>query len=230
MSISLTTTSLGPAIARLPRRPAAVVFDLDGTLFDSERLVRAAYFAAAPRFNIDITEAQFLSLVGLHRAANDERMRRYFGAAFPLENFYAAVSEQVGAGVAPLKPGALELMDALDAAAAPFALATSSGRPWVDKHFLAHNLGPRFRAIVTRQDVTNGKPHPEPYLKAAAALGFEPKDILAIEDSPTGLASANAAGMMTILAPDLIQPDDDTRSKALHVVTSLHDVVELLRV
>lgn len=227
MSAPLTMPTAFPA--RLPRPPSAVVFDLDGTLIDSERLVRAAYFASAPRFDIEITESQFLSLVGLHRAANDERMRAYFGEAFPLQDFYAAVSEQVGAGVAPLKPGAAELMDALDSMGAPFALATSSGRPWVDKHFLAHNLGPRFRSIVTRQDVTNGKPHAEPYLKAAAALGFEPASILAIEDSPVGLASADAAGMMTILAPDLVQPDDDTRAKALHVVTSLHDVVDLLR-
>ena len=87
----------------------------------------------------------------------------------------------------------------------------------------------RFRGVVTRDDVVNGKPHPEPYLKASTALGYSPADVLAIEDSPTGLRSAHAAGLMAILAPDLIQPDDEARGLALHVVTSLDDVREMLR-
>jgi hypothetical protein len=98
----------------------------------------------------------------------------------------------------------------------------------VNKHFAAHNLAERFRGVVTREDVTHGKPHPEPYLKASTILGHRPHDVLAIEDSPTGVASAHAAGLMTIMAPDLIQPDEETRGRALHVVKSLDDVLGLL--
>lgn len=214
--------------ARLPRRARAVVFDLDGTLIDSERLVRTAYFATAPKFGVEVTEEQFLSLVGLHRAANDAQLRAYFGGDFPLQDFYAAVSTHVGQGVAPLKPGAAELMDALEAMETPFGLATSSGRAWVDKHFSAHGLTERFRAVVSRGDVVNGKPHPEPYLKAAAALDMSPGDVLAIEDSPVGIRSAHAAGMMTILAPDLVQPDSEALSRADFVVPSLLEVRALI--
>jgi len=221
--------SPAPAAFRLPRRPRAVVFDLDGTLIDSEALVLEAYFAAADSFGLPFTHDQFLSLVGHNRETSEARMRDYFGPDFPQGGFYAAVSHHVGDRAAPLKPGATELMDALDAATTPFALATSSGRPWVDRHFAAHGLGGRFHSIVTRSDVTNGKPHPEPYLKAAAALGFEPASVLAIEDSPTGVSSAHAAGLMTVMAPDLIQPDDETRGRALAVVGSLQDVLKLIR-
>ncbi len=222
--------SLAPSVAfRLPRAPKAVVFDLDGTLIDSEKLVHEAYMAAADRFRIPFTDAHFLSLVGRHRAHSEGKMLEYFGAEFPLADFYAAVGAHVGDRAAPLKPGAAELLDHLDYSRTPYALATSSGPPWVDRHFRAHGLTDRFRHIVTRDDVINGKPHPEPYLKASTALGYSPADILAIEDSPTGLASAQAAGLMAVMIPDLLEPDDDARGRALHIGASLHDVVEMLR-
>jgi HAD superfamily hydrolase (TIGR01509 family) len=221
------STPLSP-IVRLPRRPKAVVFDLDGTLIDSEALVLEAYMAAAARHSVPFTHEQFLSLVGRHRAHSEMKMREYFGQAFPLEAFYATVGEHIGDSHAPLKPGAAALFDRLDNAATPFALATSSGRGWVDKHFRAHDLARRFRGVVTREDVTNGKPHPEPYLKASTMLGHLPDDVLAIEDSPTGVASAHAAGLMTIMVPDLIQPDEDTRGRVVLVGSSLDDVLALL--
>lgn len=205
-----------------------MVFDLDGTLIDSEALVLEAYMAAADRHGVPFTHAQFLTLVGRHRQHSELKMREYFGAAFPLEAFYATVGEFFGDRSAPLKPGVGALLDRLDASATPYALATSSGPGWVNKHFAAHNLAERFRGVVTREDVTHGKPHPEPYLKASTILGHRPHDVLAIEDSPTGVASAHAAGLMTIMAPDLIQPDEETRGRALHVVKSLDDVLGLL--
>lgn len=213
---------------RLPRQPKAVVFDLDGTLIDSEALVLDAYMAAADRHRVAFTHAQFLTLVGRHRQHSEMKMREYFGEAFPLEAFYASVGEFFGDRSAPLKPGVVALLDLLDALATPYALATSSGPGWVSKHFAVHKLGERFRGVVTRDDVTHGKPHPEPYLKASTMLGHAPGDILAIEDSPTGVASAHAAGLMTIMAPDLIQPDEETLGRVLHVVQSLEDVLGLL--
>lgn len=207
-----------------------MVFDLDGTLIDSEALVLEAYMAAADRHGVPFTHEQFLSLVGRHRQYSEAKMREYFGHAFPLETFYATVGEFFGDKAAPLKPGALALFDRLDSERVPYALATSSGPGWVNKHFAAHQLAERFRGVVTREDVTHGKPHPEPYLKASTILGHHPHDVLAIEDSPTGVASAHAAGLMTVMIPDLIQPDDDTRSRVIHVGQSLEDVLRLLDV
>jgi len=211
----------------LPRRPKAVVFDLDGTLIDSEALVKDAHFAACAELGVTMSEAQFLGLVGMHREANDIMLREYYGADFPLERFIEATRAFVGERTAPLKPGAIELMDALDEMSAPFGLATSSRRHWVDRHFAAHGLADRFRAVVTRQDVVNGKPDPEPYLKASAALGFAPADVLALEDSHPGVRSAHAAGCMTVMIPDLLAPNEEMRAKAL-VAASLADVRGLL--
>jgi HAD superfamily hydrolase (TIGR01509 family) len=212
---------------RLPRRPNAVVFDLDGTLIDSEALVREAHFAVCADFGLTMTEAQFLSLVGMHRDANNEQLLGFYGPDFPLERFHEGTRAFVGERVAPLKPGALELMAAVDELGAPLGLATSSRRPWVERHFAAHGLTQRFSAVVTRQDVENGKPYPDPYLRASALLGAAPVHVLAIEDSHPGVRSAHAAGCMTVMVPDLLAADDEMREKAL-VVASLHKVIGLL--
>ncbi|MEJ0060657.1 MAG: HAD family phosphatase [Terricaulis sp.] len=212
---------------KLPRPPQAIVFDLDGTLIDSEALVHRAYVNAAPAFGIELNDDHFLSLVGLSRDANDARLRVLYGANFPLADFYAAVHGHVGETPAALKPGAIELLDKLDALDLPYALATSSQRPWVDRHFAAYGLADRFRAVITRGDVANGKPHPEPYLKAVAALGAPAKATLALEDSFAGINSAHAAGLMTVMIPDLLTADDDMRAKANLIATSLHDVTHL---
>lgn len=211
----------------LARAPLGVVFDLDGTLIDSESLVREAHFAACKHIGVTMSDAQFLALVGLHREANDAQLRGYYGPDFPLERFIEATRAFVGVRVAPLKPGATELMDALDEMGAPYALATSSRRPWVERHFNAHKLSARFKAVITRQDCVEGKPHPEPYLNASAAIGHAPGDVLAIEDSHAGVRSAHAAGCMVVMAPDLLAPDEEMHAKA-RVVASLHDVISLL--
>lgn len=213
---------------KLQRRPLAVVFDLDGTLIDSEALVRDAHFAACAELGVAMTEAQFLALVGLHREANDVQLKRYYGEDFPLDRFISLTRAHIGERAAPLKPGALDLMAELDSLRLPFALATSSRRPWVERHFAAHGLGQRFRAVVTRLDCENGKPHPEPYERAVAALGHVPENVLALEDSYAGVQSAYAAGCMVAMIPDLLEPTEDTRARAL-VLKSLSDVRSLLR-
>ncbi|MFZ2028697.1 MAG: HAD family phosphatase [Vitreimonas sp.] len=212
----------------LPRSPKAVVFDLDGTLIDSEALVREAYFTTSGQFGVALSDAQFLSLVGLNRDDNDVQLRGYWGADFPLENFHTANRAFLLQRVAPLKPGAVELLDALDDVGAPYALATSSGPPWVERHFTAYKLADRFKAVITRADCTNGKPHPEPYLKASAALSVAPTNVLALEDSHAGVRAAHAAGCMTIMIPDLLAPNEEMHAKALHVLADLHGVRELM--
>lgn len=212
----------------LPRRPKAVVFDLDGTLIDSEALVKEAWLVASGKLGVTLTEPQFLSFIGMHREHNEAQLRSFYGADFPVETFYAFAHAHVGERIAPLKAGAIELMAALDQSALPFALATSSRREWVERSFKEHGLTNRFQAIVARQDVINGKPDPEPYLKASQLLGHAPMDVLALEDSYAGVTSAHAAGCMTVMIPDLLAADDEMHAKAI-VVSSLHEVRALLR-
>jgi len=210
-----------------PRRPRAVIFDLDGTLLDSERMLLDAHAATAARLGVRLDAARLSALVGQSRPANDERLRGWLGAV-TLDDYRAELTLTLADRVAGLKPGALALLDHLDATGLPYALATSSSSQWVERHFEAHDLRRRFRATVTRADVQRLKPDPEPYLLAAARLGQAPRDVLAVEDSPAGLRSAHDAGTMTVLVPDVLEPDPATRAFALWVLPSLHEVRALL--
>lgn len=208
------------------------MFDLDGLLIDSERLIRDAMIAVSPRFGRPVDLPFFLSLVGHTRAHNDVVLQAHFGSQFELEQFHAAVREHVnaeGLAGAALKAGVAELLDVLDTAGLPRAIATSSSHDWVDRHLSLHRLGPRFSAVVARGDYVNSKPHPEPYLTAAAQLGVAPDLCLALEDSYSGVTAAHAAGMMTIMVPDLLAPTDDMRARTIRIVDTLHDVATLFQ-
>lgn len=212
---------------KLPRQPAAVVFDMDGLLFDTENLVREAMYAAAPRLGLEMPEDLFLSLLGLGGNASRARLLEHYGEQFDIETFWKAVDDdfhRISEGRQYLKTGVVELLDWLDDAQLPRAIATSSPHRNVQKNLATHGLSGRFDVIVAHGDYEHGKPHPAPFLTAAKKLGVPPQDCLALEDSHNGVRSACAAGMMTVMVPDLLKPTDDIRALCLAVANDLHDV------
>ncbi len=201
---------------------------MDGLLFDSERVLFEVMVATAPKFGVEVDREHFLSLIGLRLAESRALMRARFGEDFPLDDFIAAVG--VGGreintrnGVI-LKPGVVELLDHLDALGLPAAIATSSNPAMVERNLAQHGLTGRFKAIVARGDYENGKPAPDPFLKAAERLGVPPENCLALEDSHNGVRSACAAGMMTIMVPDMLEATEEMRRLTVYVDESLHVV------
>lgn len=215
----------------LPRRPEAVIFDLDGLLFDTEQLYQDAIMAAAVDLGHDMTPAIFRTMIGRPLAQTRAFLLETYGSSFPVDELLAAWHRHFAVIVETrlaVKPGVHELLDALDALALPRGIATSSSHRTVQHHLGAHDLSGRFHQIVASGDYAAGKPAPDPYLLAAKRIGVDPKLCLALEDSHNGVRSAAAAGMMTIMVPDLLEATDDIRALCIFVVHDLHAVRRLV--
>ena len=216
---------------KLPRRPTAVIFDMDGLLFDTEKLYQEAILAAATEVGCELTTASFLRMIGTPWHVTRSRLIDEHGATFPIEELRAAWIRHFDAIVSTrlsLKPGAAELLDTLDELRLPRAIATSSSHKTAQHHLTAHDLVERFHEIVAHGDYAAGKPAPDPYLKAAKRLGVEPRLCLALEDSHNGVRSASSAGMMPIMVPDLLKPTDEIRGLCTFVLDDLHAVRRLV--
>ena len=214
-----------------PRPILAVVFDMDGLLIDSEGLVREGMIQAAANLGFEMTIPLCASMIGLPEAQGIKRIQDHFGPGFPLERYLAEERREVqlllAEGIA-LKTGVLELLAHLDEIGMPRAVATSSSRASARKHLGHNGVYERFHAIVAREDVERHKPHPDPFLKAAALLDVDPIACLALEDSHNGVRAAHAAGMMTVMVPDLLEPTDEMLGKCVLIAESLHRVLELI--
>ena len=215
----------------LPREVRAVVFDMDGLLFDSETVYRDAMIATAAALGVEMPPSLFLRLVGLPWAANIPMLLDHYGPSFDPEGFRREATRRfhlvADAGIG-LKAGVVEILDALDRLDLPRAVATSSMHPTVQHHLGQHGLLGRFQALVAQGDYARGKPAPDPFLAAAERLGVAPADCLALEDSHSGVRAAHAAGMMTIMVPDLLDPTEEMRTLCVRIARDLHEVRALL--
>jgi HAD superfamily hydrolase (TIGR01509 family) len=216
---------------KLPRAPAAVVFDMDGLLFDTETLSQEAIVLAAAEGGHEVAQEVFNRTVGLSWAQSRALLLSHFGETFPVDEFQAAWVRHfwiIAEVRLELKPGALELLDTLDQLGLPRAIATSSSPRTVERHLTAHSLLGRFNEIIGHGDYELGKPAPDPFLRAADRLGVEPRLCLALEDSHNGVRSASAAGMMTVMVPDLLEPTEEIQRLCTFVARDLHEVGRLI--
>ncbi len=215
----------------LPRPVSGVVFDMDGLLIDTEVVWRDAQLAEAEAQERPLPMSVIHSMIGLPWPQNHDKLRQHFGGEIDVEAYIEATTRRYEAvklqGVA-LKAGVVELLDLLDGLGLPRAIATSSGHASVLDHLGPKGLLPRFHAIVAHGDYARGKPHPDPFLKAAQAIGLDPRSCLALEDSHNGVRAAHAAGMMTVMVPDLQPPSDEIESLCVAVMASLHQVRDAL--
>ncbi|WP_063804052.1 HAD-IA family hydrolase [Streptomyces bungoensis] len=198
----------------------AVLFDMDGTLVDTEELWWQAVQEVASPITYQLTDADLPEVLGQAAQHTAAYLHRVTGGARPagelraaLETCFAAL---VSAHVRPL-PGALTLLDALADEGVPVGLVTASPRSVADLVLRTLDAG-RFAVSVTADDTPRTKPAPDPYLTAARRLGAEPHACVAVEDTPTGVTSAEAAGCPVLAVPSAV-PIPPARGRA--VVSSL---------
>jgi HAD superfamily hydrolase (TIGR01509 family) len=205
----------------------AVIFDMDGTLLDTESVFRTIVFEVCTELGFEMTDAVHMSMVGGSHERTNQLLIEAYGVSFPYALFderCRVIMRDRSHGGVPVKPGALELVKELRERNIPTAVATSSRNPHAQHHLTAAGLFDLFETIVTRDDVVNPKPHPEPYLTAARRLGVDPLKCLALEDSHSGVRAAHAAGMQTVMVPDLVHPSEEIRALGIAVMESLDHV------
>lgn len=200
-----------------------VVFDMDGVLIDSEPIIRAAAQLAAIELDREVTDRFYASLLGLPSREVEAAFKAEFGVAFPLDDyrrrFERRYRDEVNSrGIAP-KPGISALLDALIERGIPIAVATSTHSPNAESALAAAGLLDRLPVYVTGDQVRAGKPAPDIFLAAAERIGIAPTACIAVEDSEVGARAATAAGMFTLLVPDLKPPSAE-------VIALVHEVIE----
>ena len=202
-----------------------VVFDADGTLFDTERLGYWAWEEAGRQMGCPQAADCYPEVVGRGRGDVLALLPRLLGPDFPHEPFMELRSrlatERMEREGVPLKPGVREILEFLTARRVPAALATSTNRERTQRRMEMTGLRPCFSAVVTGDQVAHSKPDPEIYRAACQRLGVSPAKAVAVEDSPNGICSALNAGIPTVWIPDLLPLPREVEARLFQKFDSL---------
>ncbi|WP_428671337.1 HAD family hydrolase [Reyranella sp.] len=206
----------------------AVIFDMDGTLIDSESVYIAGMQDAARTLGLPLPIELCHAMVGVPSLECNLMLQEHYGAGFDLAvfrgHFSTSVQRQMSERV-PVKSGVVELLDFLRDRGLPLAIATSAGRATAERNLGRAGLLDRFAALATRDDVEHPKPAPDLYLEAAKRLGVAAERCVAFEDSSIGIIAAHAAGMRAVMVIDILPPTEEARAKCFHIAEDLHEVL-----
>ena len=210
-----------------------IIFDMDGVIFDSERLYLECCMEAALIFGLDDMENTCLSCIGLNTERTLARFSEVYGADFPVNDFWkeatSRFAQKVRNNLLPVKKGAKEILEYLKNISMPVALASSTITERVRNELTAAGLIDYFDVIVGGDMVNKSKPEPDIFLHAADKLRIPAKDCCIIEDSFNGVRAAHASGAFVIMVPDLVQPTEEIALLADMILPSLTDVGKYLK-
>ncbi|MBE6825485.1 MAG: HAD family phosphatase [Oscillospiraceae bacterium] len=210
----------------------AVIFDMDGLMLDTEKLLAQFWMQAAREAGFPMELHHVLGIRSLAAIYAKPHLQGIFGEDFDYERIRARRRELTAAHIAAhgieKKPGLDALLCYLKAHGYRTCVATATDRERTDLYLKQIGVHHFFDAFVCGDMVTKGKPDPEIYLTACQALGLPPQNCMALEDSPNGILSAHAAGCMAVMIPDLSQPDDALLERMAACVPDLTRVIDLL--
>ena len=210
----------------------AVVFDMDGVIFDSERAVIACWEEVAKKHNIADIEASCIACTGTTEKKTKEIMLDRYGEDFPYDDYKKEASvlfhERYDNGNLPVKAGVKNILEYLKSNNKKIALASSTRRAVVVQELKDAGFLDYFDELVCGDMVSRSKPEPDIFLKACEVLEVDPTKSYAIEDSFNGIRAAFAGKLMPIMVPDILQADDEMKELAVAVVPSLNDVISYL--
>lgn len=210
----------------------AVIFDMDGTLIDTEKYYRVFWPKALAEFGYHMTDAQALSMRSLGRPFAPARLQEMFGQEL---DYYAVRDrrkelmeeclDRVGIQV---KPGAFQLLEYLKEHKITAAIATATDLQRTEKYLQLTGLRPYFDTLISATMVKEGKPSPDIYTYACEQLGLAPGECIAVEDSPNGVLSAYRAGCQVVMVPDQTEPDEELQKLLYARVDTLEGIISLL--
>ncbi|MBQ7380113.1 MAG: HAD family phosphatase [Clostridia bacterium] len=210
----------------------AVIFDKDGTLHDTEKVYHCAWRAAAEQMGVPNIMEFVAICTGTNFTRTAELWQEFYGDAFAFRPFWDLRNEiydgMIERESVPIKAGAYELLDYLKDNGYKIGLATSTNAPRVERHLVQSDMKKYFDAVVTGDTVTRGKPAPDIFLIAAERLGVDPAECMGVEDSFNGVRAVKAAGMYTVMAPDMIAPTQEILSVADACVEDLRQIIPIL--
>jgi len=212
-------------------RYEAVIFDMDGVIFDTERVSRAGWCETAEKYGLDDMYNEFLNIIGTNSRYSRAYLLKRYGE-FDVDSFlsdarilFRKTLKEKGV---PVKDGVVNLLEYLKYNGYKIALASSTESEIVIDELKQTDLYKYFDFVIGGDMVTQSKPNPEIFLKACAGLGKTPDVSVVIEDSYNGIRRASAAGMFPVMVPDVLPANDEMREKAGIILPSLDEVIDWL--
>lgn len=214
------------------KKSKAVVFDMDGVIFDSEALVMEIWKDMGEKYHIADVETTMYKCIGVNAVETKQIFMDTYGEDFPYEDYIKEVSqifhERADHGELPVKPGVEELLSYLKEEGYIIGLASSTREASVRQELTDAGLISYFQELTCGDMLKASKPKPDIYLMACEKLGVAPADAIAIEDSYNGIRSAYSAGMRPIMVPDLIGPNEEMQEKSEQIFENLMQVKDWL--